>query len=155
MTRDELLSRINRARSLKIQQRLNTDKIKTPMDGVAFYKDMDPPFLEDILFITGTMNGVLLSEQYIKFVVQARQRHEWEPVKSFTPSFVRDETQKYWQGKCLAISDIIYLADVRNPDEVITVANASEEREAIPQIKWSIEGFVKRAVQRGYLLEEK
>ena len=154
MTRNELLSRINRARSLKIQQRLITDKIKTPMDGVAFYKDMDSQFLEDIRFITGTMNGVLLSEHSIKFVVQARQRHEWEPVKSFTLSFVRDETQKYWQGKCLAISDIIYLADVQNPDEVITVANESEERNAISQIEWSIEGFVKRAVQRGYLLEE-
>ena len=153
MTRNELIARINRMNSLKIPNRLIIDKINNPTNGVSFYKDMDPYFLDEMQFITGTANGFVLTEHYIKFIVKARQRHSWEPVMAFTLNFVRDESQKYLFGKCLSISDIVFRADVEHPGEIITEALPSEERKAIEQLKWSIEGFVNRAEHLGYLAQ--
>ena len=152
MTRLELLQKINRARSLKIHQRLIEKKIVWRLEKAASYKDVDPALLEDVRYMTGNDNGIAMTDSRILFIVKAKLRHGGDPIVSFTLNFGRTANGYHWDGKYLEISDIVYRMDAFCEGEERKDAFDEEVTQSVPQLGLSVDEFINRAVERGYLM---
>ena len=154
MTRQQLLDKLNRATSLRIHGGLVLDQFTRPMEGIEFLKDLPQGFIDDIQYITGTVNGLEVTDTAIRFVVKAVENtYYYPPVISFVLNFANDKQPLRYRGKCLGISDILYKKDLNSP-EPSENAFRFEIKEAPEQIRQSIRGFIARAVERGYLVVE-
>ena len=155
MTRQQLLEKLNRMNNLQIQGSLVIDKITGALDGVEFLKDADSAFLEDIRYITGNENGIEISPVSVGLIVKAsRYISEWkDPVVSFVLNFTKADMSPNYRGVFSGISDIIYRRDLYSQEKIVTAAKYEKIYSPL-QMRKSIEDFIARAVERGYLVVE-
>ena len=146
MTRLELFIKIKQAKSLRIHDKINSDMIINNIGDARFYKDMDASFLKDIKEITGVDNGIETAEYYIRFIVKGADTSHTDPIDYFVLSFHRHSRE--FNG----ISDIVYKADLELSSAPI-IASYAEERDSILQLKNSIEQFISKARNKGFMIE--
>ena len=150
MTRQELLKKINRARSLKVSDRLNIENIVLSGIQAKFYMDMNKQFLKNISTITGTPNGILISEDnetltfiintaYENVIVLSSNVLYGLPVISFNLSF------DIKTGFCKGISDVTYRRDFFEQVNSTDAATVEEETNAVENIKPVLKRFLKMA----------
>lgn len=148
MTRQELLKKINRARSLKVSDRLNIENIVLSGIHAKFYKDMNKQFLKNISTITGTRNGFLISEdnETLSFIINTAYENVVTigglygyPVISFNLSF------DIKTGICKGISDVTYRRDFHEQVNPTDAATVEEETNAVENIKPVLKRFLKMA----------
>ena len=148
MTRQELLKKINRARSLKVSDRLNIENIVLSGIHAKFYKDMNKQFLKNISTITGTRNGLLISEdnETLSFIINTAYENVVAfgglygyPVISFNLSF------DLKTGFCKGISDVTYRRDFFEQVNSTDAATVEEETKAVENIKPVLKRFLKIA----------
>ena len=84
MTRESILEDINSNKSLNINNTLRPSKVLDHLAGQWCYKDIDDEFLKEIEYITGTPNGVYMSDNNIHFVVILRLWSLSYPMKSYS-----------------------------------------------------------------------
>ena len=148
MTRQELLKKINRARSLKVSDKLNIENIALSGIHAKFYKDMNKQFLKNISTITGTRNGFLISEdnETLSFIINTAyenvvtfRRLYGYPVISFNLSF------DLKTGFCKGISDVTYRRDFFEQVNSTDAASVEEETKAVENIKPVLKRFLMMA----------
>ena len=120
-----------------ITDRLVMDIIQEGMSRCNFIKDMDPRFLENIRRMTGTANGLEVTDYSVRFIITPAVPTTGCPVVSFIIGFSRHSC------KATGVSDIIYRPGV---DE-----KTMDKENATLQIKTAINNFVTLAREIGFI----
>ena len=148
MTRESILEDINSNKSLNINNTLRPSKVLDHLAGQGCYKDIDDEFLKEIEYITGTPNGVYMSDNNIHFVVNAKTMSDSptvEPIVSYELLF--DKVKGRFKG----FHQIIFYGDLESNDFSPQVLWQSDLKVLFAQVKVSHKGFIERAKSLGYL----
>ena len=158
MTRLDLLKKINRSTALKVWDRINIQKILKYTDGKNFYADMDRQFLEDIRYMTGTVNGIVMTDEDIGFILDVsdskttfvspttRKSTQVSPLSFITLKFVRVT------GKCSGFYYPTYSRDSIEEVKPNEEASIEEVENSIKQIIPVLNRFLGRARTKYYTL---
>ena len=146
MTRSELLMKINSSKNLKVRDMLNIQKIMENMNGKTFYADMDPHFLEDIRFITGTVNGIIMTDKDIGFILDVcRHGTASSPLMTINLYYDRET------GKFKGFGNPLYSRDTTEEKEPYEEASQEEIEKSIKQIIIPLNTFTNQLVLRDYI----
>ena len=124
---------------IRLEAKVKTDMINNGMKGAAFYFDMDKDFLDLIKWLTGTPNGISMTDKLTLFIINADEGNEGLPVVSFCIAF--DKTH----GDYSHIENIIYKMDGMNEEHSGWNLTADKSGKVSNQIAKRLEAFVKRA----------
>ena len=102
MNQTRYLDKINSSKDTEINDRLDTSKICEGMRGARFYKDMDPQFLNNVLYMTATVNGLIMTSSSYKFLITVPSATKWDPLVSFELVFSRAS------GVCHGVFNLVF-----------------------------------------------
>ena len=83
MTAVEIQEVIRDDRRFKIDGRINTVILQEGLRDARYYKDMDSTFLHSVKTITGTVNGIYVTDSTFHLVVSTEKSNFRNPVVSF------------------------------------------------------------------------
>ena len=146
MTRSELLMKINGSKQLKVLDMLNIQKIMENMNGKISYADMDPHFLEDIRFITGTVNGIIMTDKDIGFILNVC-RHCMLRAPLMTINLYYDRET----GKFKGFGNPLYRRDTTEEKKPYEEASQDEIVGSIKQIIIPLNTFTNQLILRDYI----
>ena len=146
MTRSELLMKINSSKQLKVRDMLNIQKIMENMNGKTSYADMDPHFLEDIQYITGTVNGIIMTDKDIGFILNVcRHCMLRAPLMTINVYYDRET------GKFKGFGNPLYRRDTTEEKKPYEEASQDEIVGSIKQIIIPLNTFTNQLILRDYI----
>lgn len=146
MTRSELLMKINSSKQLPVWDMLNIQKLMENMNGKASYADMDPHFLEDIRFITGTVNGIIMTDKDIGFILDVcRHCTSRSPLMTINLYYDRET------GKFKGFGNPLYSRDTTEEKKPYDEASQEEIVGSIKQIITPLNTFKNQLILRDYI----
>ena len=145
MTRLELLMKINSSKNLKVRDMLNIQKIMENMNGKTFYADMDPHFLEDIRFITGTVNGIIMTDKDIGFILDVCRHGMSSPLVTINLYYDRET------GEFKGFGNPLYSRDTTEEKKPYEEASQEEIEKSIKQIIIPLNTFTNQLILRDYI----
>ena len=110
MTDVEIQEAIKADRRFKIDGHINTVILQEGLRNARYYKDMDSTFLHSVKTITGTVNGIYVTDSTFHLVVSTEKSNFRNPVVSFDLVFDKGS------GLHIGFDNILYV-DKLNPTE--------------------------------------
>ena len=135
MIRKDIETLINNNR---LDAKIKVDEISGWMHGAEYYRDMDPDFLETIEALTGTANGIYMTDKEIVLVINATQGNDGRPLASFSVAF--DKVH----GDYIGVENILFKSESLNIDDTSVFNDAAVEL-ITTQAKNQLAGFARRA----------
>ena len=136
-SRQQLENQINDY--IQVGHTLNVELLLANIGDAKFYKDMSEDFLNHIRWLTGTVNGIVITDEDIRFLVSCRRHDIGYAIVSFSVVFGKD-------GKYRKIGDIICINDMTGKD-------TDRPLYARSQVKSALDAFLDRGVNLYYLKE--
>ena len=135
MIRQDIITNINNNR---LDAKIKVDEICKWINGTEYYRDMDPDFLETIEALTGTANGIYMTDKEIVMVIDATQGNDGRPLASFSVAF--DKVH----GDYIGVENILFKSESLNIDDTSVFNDAAVEL-VTTQAKTQLAGFARRA----------
>ena len=124
---------------IQVGHTLNVELLLANIGDAKFYKDMSEDFLNHIRWLTGTVNGIVITDEDVRFLVSCRRHDIGYAIVSFSVVFGKD-------GKYRKIGDIICISDMTGKD-------TDRPLYARSQVKSALDAFLDRGVNLYYLKE--